>query len=142
MLRKSRRQYATHHYEPRSPVASFHSRTSKHIRKAEQIYQIPSLSINSQLTRKTGCSKEALQQIVRKGMGAYYSSGSRPNQTAQSWGRARLASSITAGKAAAVDFPILAKGCKSKSLALSLAKMAVVRYGHGLAKTRKTNALK
>lgn len=56
----------------------------------------------------------ALKQIVRKGQGAYFSSGSRPNQTSQSWGLARLASSITAGKSAAVDYDILEKGCDHK----------------------------
>ena len=49
-------------------------------------------------------------QIVKKGEGAYYSSGSRPNQTAKSWGLARLASSLTAGKAAAIDYDIIEKG--------------------------------
>ena len=53
--------------------------------------------------KKTGCSIEALKKIVNKGEGAYYSSGSRPNQTSHSWGYARLASAITGGKAAAVD---------------------------------------
>ena len=41
---------------------------------------------------------------MKKGQGAYYSSGSRPNQSAHSWGYARLASAITGGKSAAVDF--------------------------------------
>ena len=48
-----------------------------------------------------------VDEIVKKGQGAYYSSGSRPNQTGHSWGRARLASSITGGKASAVDYKIL-----------------------------------
>ena len=29
-------------------------------------------------------------EVKKKGMGAYYSSGSRPNQTAESWGKARM----------------------------------------------------
>jgi hypothetical protein len=58
---------------------------------------------------------------VKKGEGAYFSSGSRPNQTAQSWGLARLASSITAGKAAAVDYKILEEGCNHKGKAFILA---------------------
>ena len=36
-------------------------------------------------------------------MGAYYSSGSRPNQTAQSWGKARMYSYILGGPARRVD---------------------------------------
>ena len=63
-----------------------------------------------------------LKTIVKKGMGAYYSSGSRPNQTAQSWGRARLASAITGGPSARVDMGTLKRGCNRKSKALKLAK--------------------
>ena len=39
-------------------------------------------------------SKSTLDKVYKRGLGAYYSSGSRPNQTAQSWSRARLASVI------------------------------------------------
>ena len=49
---------------------------------------------------------KALKHITKKGRGAYYSSGSRPNQTAQSWARARLASALTGGNASAVDYYI------------------------------------
>jgi len=88
----------------------------------------------------TGCSQKALAKIVNKGAGAYYSSGSRPNQTAQSWGIARLASAITAGKAAAVDYTILERGCKPSSKALRLAKTARRKYGHGTRKVPKVQA--
>jgi hypothetical protein len=79
----------------------------------------------------------ALRQIVRKGKGAYFSSGSRPNQTAQSWGLARLASSISAGKSAAVDFNIIDKGCNHTKRAYRLALGARKKYGHGHGKTKK-----
>jgi hypothetical protein len=75
---------------------------------------------------------------VSKGEGAYYSSGSRPNQTPQSWGIARLASSITGGKAAAVDYNILDKGCNHKKKAFSLANKSKKKYKYGHSKTRKT----
>ena len=87
--------------------------------------------------KATGCSKSALAKIINKGAGAYYSSGSRPNQTAQSWGVARLASSITSGKAAAVDYNILEEGCKPKSKALTLAKRARAKHGHGTRRVPK-----
>ena len=90
-----------------------------------------------QVRQKYKGNKKALQQIIRKGEGAYYSSGSRPNQTAQSWGKARLASAITSGKAAAVDYNILEKGCASSSKALKFAKIAKRNYGHGTRKTPK-----
>ena len=57
--------------------------------------------------KSSGISKGTLEKVYKRGLGAYYSSGSRPNQTGHSWGIARLASAITGGKAAAVDFNIL-----------------------------------
>ena len=86
---------------------------------------------------KTGCTISALNQIVKKGEGAYYSSGSRPNQTAQSWGLARLASSITSGKAAAVDYDIINKGCDHNKKAFKLANKSRQKYKYGHSKTPK-----
>ena len=121
MLLKSRRLYKKHEYFGRKPLPSYKHKTSKHILNAQRIYGVKNVAPSKELSRKTGCSVAALNAIVRKGEGAYYSSGSRPNQTPQSWGIARLASSITGGKAAAVDFHIL-KGCDHKKRAYKLAK--------------------
>ena len=101
------------------------------------MYNIENVAPNNELAKKTGCSLSALKQIVRKGEGAYYSSGSRPNQTAQSWGLARLASSITAGKSAAVDYNILEKGCDHNKKAFLLAKKSRKKYKYGQSKTKK-----
>ena len=109
-------------YFTRKKVNSFKSKKSKHILKAEKIYNIKSLKLNSELSKKTKCSLASLRQIIKKGQGAYYSSGSRPNQTAHSWAYARLASAISGGNASKVDYHILKKGCKSSSKALRLAK--------------------
>ena len=65
-----------------------------------------------------------MKDIVKKGQGAYYSSGSRPNQTAHSWGIARLASAITAGKSSVVDYHIIDRGCNHKKKAHKLATEA------------------
>ena len=119
---KSRRQYKKKKYFTRKKVSSFKSKKSKHILKAEKIYNIKSLKLNSELSKKTKCSLTSLRQIIKKGQGAYYSSGSRPNQTAHSWAYARLASAISGGNASKVDYHILKKGCKSSSKALRLAK--------------------
>jgi hypothetical protein len=54
--------------------------------------------IHDNIITRTGQKK-----IIDKGMGAYYSSGSRPNQTSMSWGRARLASVILGGPARKID---------------------------------------
>ena len=121
MLTRSRNLYKKHEFYTRKRVPSFHSKTSKHIKNARKIYKIQEIKPSKELSQKTGCSLAALQKIVNKGEGAYYSSGSRPNQTAHSWGYARLASSITGGKAAAVDYKILERGCNHKGKAFILA---------------------
>ena len=137
MLMKSRRLYKKGKYFTRKPLRSYKNKTSKHILRAKKIYGVENIGATNELAKATGCSKEALGKIIRKGEGAYYSSGSRPNQNAQSWGIARLASSITSGKAAAVDFSILEKGCKKKSKALRLAKLAKKKHGHGTRRVPK-----
>jgi hypothetical protein len=138
MLLKSRKQYKKGKFFTRKKIKSYKSKTSNHITDARKIYGIENIAPNKELSRKTGCSLSALKQIVRKGQGAYFSSGSRPNQTSQSWGLARLASSITAGKSAAVDYDILEKGCDHKKKAFLLAKKSRRKYKFGHSKTRKT----
>jgi hypothetical protein len=139
MLQKSKKLYKQNKYYTRKKVSSYKSKTSNHILNARKIYNIKNVSVNKELALKTGCSLNALKQIVKKGEGAYYSSGSRPNQTPQSWGLARLASSITAGKAAAVDYDILEKGCNHNKKAFLLATKAKNKYkfGHSRTKTKK-----
>ena len=124
-LRRSREGYKKGQYYTRKKVASFKSKGSPHVARARRIYGIENVRPGPELSRKTGCSVSALRKIVRKGEGAYFSSGSRPNQTAHSWGYARLASAITSGKSSVIDYPILAKGCKKGSKALRLAKKAM-----------------
>jgi len=136
MILQSRRQYKRgllpapagapanlckqHRFQTRKRVASFRNRRSHHVRNARRMYGVNTISPTPELARATGCSVRALREIVRKGEGAYYSSGSRPNQTPQSWGLARLASAITSGKAAYVDRDILERGCTPKSRALQM----------------------
>jgi len=138
MIMKSKNLYKKHKYYTRKNVASYKNQKSKHIINARKIYGIENISPNKELAMKTGCKLEALKQIVKKGEGAYYSSGSRPNQTPQSWGLARLASSLTAGKSAAVDYDILKKGCKHNKKAFILANKSRKKYKYGHSKTKKT----
>jgi len=119
---KSRKLYRKNIYYQRPKVSSFRSKPSKHITLAQHLYGVKTIKPNRELSRKTGCSQKALEKIVNKGRGAYYSSGSRPNQTAESWGIARLASSVTGGKASVIDYHILESGCKPNSKALKLAR--------------------
>jgi hypothetical protein len=136
-LLKSRKLYKKGIYYTRKNVSSFKLKKSQHIIKAEKMYKVNKIGATNELSKATGCSKKALSKIINKGAGAYYSSGSRPNQTSQSWAIARLASAITAGKAAAVDYDILEKGCNSKSKAFKLAKKARTKYGQGTKRVPK-----
>jgi len=137
MILKSRKMYKKGKYYTRKPISSYKSKPSSHVKDAMRIYNIKTLTPNKELVQKTGCSLQALKKIVSKGEGAYFSSGSRPNQTAQSWGLARLASSITAGKSAAVDYDILEKGCNHNKKAFLLAKKSRKKYKYGHSSTRK-----
>ncbi len=139
MLLKSRKMYKKNKYFTRKKVSSYKSKTSNHILNARKIYGIQNIKPSKELASKTGCSVAALKKIVNKGAGAYFSSGSRPNQTAQSWGLARLASSITAGKSAAVDYNILDEGCQHNKKAFKLAQKAKRKYGYGHSKTKKVS---
>ena len=136
MLAKSRKMYKQGKYYTRKKVPSFQSKESDHVKKARKIYGVDSIAPSEELSVATGCSIDALQKIVAKGEGAYFSSGSRPNQTAHSWGYARLGSSLTAGKAAAVDFKILEAGCDHSGPAFRLAKQAKRKYGYGQSSTK------
>jgi len=124
MLKKSQSNYKKGKYMTRKKLPSFKSKPSKHVVKAMKLYgmKMPTTSSEFKLySEKTGCSVDALKQIIKKGEGAYYSSGSRPNQTAQSWALARLASATTGGKSSKVDYHIL-KTCDPKKRAYQLAK--------------------
>tara|TARA_B110000008_G_C16970324_1_gene563656 strand:+ start:3301 stop:3777 length:477 start_codon:yes stop_codon:yes gene_type:complete len=121
-LIKSRKLYKKGKYYTRPKVKTFKSRKSNHLQRAEKLYKIKKIQPSAELARKTKCKRSALEKIVNKGRGAYFSSGSRPNQTGESWGLARLASSISGGNAAISDFHVLKDGCKSSSKALKLAR--------------------
>jgi hypothetical protein len=119
MIEKSRRLYKKGKYFTRK-ILNYPVKISPHIIKAQKLYGVKIIP-SKDLAQKTGCSLSALKQIVKKGEGAYYSSGSRPSQTAHSWAYARLASAVSGGKASKVDFHIL-KTCNKTKKAYKLAK--------------------
>jgi hypothetical protein len=137
MLLKSKKLYKKKIFYTRKNISSYNHKTSNHIINARKIYKINKIKPSQELSRATGCTLSSLKKIVQKGEGAYYSSGSRPNQTAQSWGLARLASSVTGGKSAAVDYDILEKGCNHNKTAFILAKKSRQKYKYGHSKTKK-----
>jgi hypothetical protein len=122
MLQKSRNMYKKGKFYTRKRLSSAKTKPSKHVHNARKMYHVENVTPTKELAIKTGCKISTLKKIVNKGEGAYYSSGSRPNQTPQSWGLARLASAITGGNAAIVDYDLLEKGCDHSKRAFLLAK--------------------
>tara|TARA_R110002074_G_scaffold31298_1_gene87859 strand:+ start:295 stop:744 length:450 start_codon:yes stop_codon:yes gene_type:complete len=52
----------------------------------------------SNIAKVTGIPLKAINEVYKKGEGAFYSSGSRPNQTASSWARGRIYAYIMGGE--------------------------------------------
>ena len=125
MLKNSRNLYKEKRFYTRKKVASFVSKPSGHVKRATDLYGVP-IRPTQALAKASGCPLSVLQGIVRKGEGAYYSSGSRPNQTAQSWAYARLASALTGGNASKVDFHLIQK-CNPRKKAYLLAKKLLAK---------------
>jgi len=136
-LIKSRRNYKKGKYYTRKKMRSFKSKPSRHILKARKMYNVDNIKPTIQLAKATKCSLRGLKKMFQKGQGAYFSSGSRPNQTAHSWGYARLGSAITGGKASAVDFKLIENECHKKSKAYTLAKKSLKKYKRGRRRVRK-----
>lgn len=83
------------------PKTAFKSQRSGWVKKFEDKYGVK--ISNKEWIHKNIITRTGQQKIIDKGMGAYYSSGSRPNQTPTSWGLARLASVILNGPSRRID---------------------------------------
>jgi hypothetical protein len=100
-LIKSRKMYKKGVYVDRPKLKSYPKKRSEWIIKFEKRYNRKITDKN--FIDKNIISKKGQNKILKKGRGAYYSSGSRPNQSSSSWAYARLASVIMGGKARKVD---------------------------------------
>ena len=89
------------------PDTSFKSKRSGWVKKFEDKYKHK--ITDKDFIHKNIITKTGQEKIIMKGKGAYYSSGSRPNQTAFSWGYARLASVILGGPSRKIDKDIWEK---------------------------------
>ena len=69
----------------------------------------------SKYSKSSGISKEKLRKVAKRGMGAYYSSGSRPGQTPTSWAIGRVRSFATGKGGARKGDAVLLKGGKKKA---------------------------
>lgn len=89
------------------PQVKYKERRSSWAVKFQDKYGVP--ITDKEYIDKNILKEEGQEQIIMKGKGAYYSSGSRPNQTPFSWGYGRLASVIMGGKARRLDKKIWEK---------------------------------
>jgi hypothetical protein len=106
-LKKSQTSYKKGKYYTRPKLKSFKQKKSSWTQKFRKLY--PDSKNLKKISDSTGIPKAALSAVKKKGMGAYYSSGSRPNQTAESWGLARMYSYILGGPTRRVDKHITEK---------------------------------
>ena len=100
-LIKSRKMYKRGIYVDRPQLKSYPKKRSQWIVKFEKRYNRKITDKN--FIHKNIISKKGQNKIMSKGKGAYYSSGSRPNQTPTSWGLGRLASVIMNGPSRRID---------------------------------------
>lgn len=91
----------------RPKVKGFKSERSTWVKKFEDKYGTK--ITDKDFITKNIISETGREMIIKKGKGAFFSSGSRPNQTPFSWGLARLASVIMGGNARKVDKDIWEK---------------------------------
>lgn len=114
-LDKSVKDYKKGKYTDREKLKSYKSKPSSYVvetKKELRITNVKPKTIAEKLGKSDKRKKElekGLEKVLEKGKGAYYSSGSRPNQTPYSWGLARVASVIQGGKARKIDKAIVDK---------------------------------
>ena len=107
-IRRAKRSYRKGKYIDRPKLKSYKSKKSSWVTKFERKYG-KDIKTYKEIEKATGIPKKALMEVVRKGKGAYYSSGSRPNQTAESWCKARMYSYIMGGPTRKIDNHITVK---------------------------------
>jgi len=89
------------------PKTKAPEKRSSYVTRFEKKYGVK--ITNRNFIDKNIITKTGQKKIMEKGKGAYFSGGSRPNQTPASWANARLASVIMGGPARKVDKDIWEK---------------------------------
>ena len=113
-LDKSTADYKKGKITGRDDLKSFKGKKSSYV---EEVKEKTGLPINvdkladkfSRTEKRKKELKKGMNEVIAKGKGAYYSSGSRPNQTPDSWGKARLASVLVGGASRKIDKKIVDK---------------------------------
>ena len=114
-LDKSTKDYKKGVYTQRKKVDSFKSKKSPYVEQVKKKLDIKTATTTN-IADKLGKTekrkkeiKKGLEEIKDKGEGAYFSSGSRPNQTPQSWGIGRYSSVLVGGPSRKIDKKIVDK---------------------------------
>jgi hypothetical protein len=93
--------------------------TKKPAKKSAKSKKKGGSSLNAAIdkySKSSGISKSTLRKVAKRGMGAYYSSGSRPGQTPTSWAIGRVRSFATGkGGARKADADLIRGGKKKKT---------------------------
>lgn len=108
-IERSRRQARRGIYEDRPKLKSYTSKPSVHTTDFARRYGFSVQNVR-RIERELGVPVSTQKEVLRKGRGAYFSSGSRPDQTKNSWAYARLASTLLGRKACRVDAHLLPQG--------------------------------
>jgi hypothetical protein len=113
-LDKSTSDYKKGKYTDRKEVKSFKGKKSGYVKEVKDKLGLPMNfeKVADKLTRSKKREKQLLkgfEEIYDKGKGAFFSSGSRPNQTPESWGKARVASVLVGGPSRKIDKKIVDK---------------------------------
>jgi hypothetical protein len=87
-LKRLKKAYSKGTYLDRPKLKSYKKKESGWTAKFHKLY--PKAKTIKQISKAVKIPEKALKEVIKKGKGAYYSSGSRPNQTASSWGKARM----------------------------------------------------
>ena len=142
-IKKSMESYPKGIYIDRPKLKTHKSKKSNYIVQFNEAYGI-SITDKKAVEKKTGVSIKAQERIIKKGKGAYYSSGSRPGQSSSSWAYARLASVIMGGKAKKYDQHILDdENIKIKKPSVSKKKLTKKSFiGKKVKKNKKTKHAK
>ena len=105
-IRRSQGEYKKGVYKVRPIPKSYKHKPSRHVLDFERIYGV-SVKSTKKISVFTSVSASKQKKVLSKGRGAYFSSGSRPGQTPNSWAYARLASTLLGRGACTVDQHIL-----------------------------------
>jgi hypothetical protein len=104
-IMESRKAYKKGLFVGRVKLESAKTKKSTYVSKFKNKYGDLSKEELIKLLEEKGAinPRVAIEKILSKGKGAFYSSGSRPNQTEFSWANARLYSVLLGGDARKID---------------------------------------